>query len=406
MNDKSAIPDEEVLTYASENGIIDMSHVRLMVEEMQRKKALEQHENKIWQGKTNGLWYTYLVDSQGRRKLVKKKSYDDILNAIAGFDRTKGNAPTFGELYKQWNKDRVDRGRIKKSSADRYDDCHKSYFGALDDYKIDKIKPYTYENFMEKLVGKYNMSAKAFSTVKTIIRGVLKLAKRQGYISFSITEMFDDVDVSDRQFNRTVHEDREEVFDEEEMAKIVEYLKSDPNVRNDAILLMFYTGMRVGEVVALKPEDIQENSISVRRTESRHRNKKGKPVYEVDDFPKTAAGVRDVVVPAECIEFIQRLKKRSKDWTYVFEEHGDRIDTMKVRKRLDLICRKLDIYHKSCHKIRKTYASILLDNHVDEATAKSQLGHESILITERYYHRNRKTLNEREKILSAIPDFQ
>lgn len=76
-----------------------------------------------------------------------------------------------------------------------------------------------------------------------------------------------------------------------------------------------------------------------------------------------------------------------------------------MRMRLKRICKKRNIYHKSSHKIRKTYGTILLDNHIDNKLIMSQMGHTDIACTENHYHRNRKSLDKKSEIISNIPDF-
>ena len=77
-----------------------------------------------------------------------------------------------------------------------------------------------------------------------------------------------------------------------------------------------------------------------------------------------------------------------------------------MRARLWRICKKLGIYNKSPHKIRKTYGSILLDNHIDNKVIIDQMGHTDILCTEEHYHRNRKSIDVKSQLISSIPEFQ
>lgn len=91
---------------------------------------------------------------------------------------------------------------------------------------------------------------------------------------------------------------------------------------------------------------------------------------------------------------------------YVFEKNGERIHTQAIRMRLRRICDKLHIYRKSPHKIRKTYGSILLDNRIDSRLIIGQMDHTNILCTEQHYHRNRRTVERKQEILSNIPEFQ
>ena len=52
---------------------------------------------------------------------------------------------------------------------------------------------------------------------------------------------------------------------------MINYLEENLDSYNLAILLMFVTGMRVGEVVTLKRCDLEENIVKIRRTETRYR---------------------------------------------------------------------------------------------------------------------------------------
>ena len=90
----------------------------------------------------------------------------------------------------------------------------------------------------------------------------------------------------------------------------------------------------------------------------------------------------------------------------LFMKKGERIRTPAVRMRLKRICDKLEIYRKSPHKIRKTYGTILLDNHIDSQLIIGQMGHTNILCTENHYHRNRKSIERKSAIISAIPEFR
>ena len=79
----------------------------------------------------------------------------------------------------------------------------------------------------------------------------------------------------------------------------MEHVREHIDLKNTGIYLMFVTGMRIGELAALKREDVDPEECTVRiiRTESR---KLGNGCIEqvyVRDFPKTKAGIRRIVVP-------------------------------------------------------------------------------------------------------------
>lgn len=94
-----------------------------------------------------------------------------------------------------------------------------------------------------------------------------------------ISVFFDELDLSKNIFTiREKKTDTEEVYSEEEIPIIKEYLLKKDSLRYLGILLVFVTGLRVGELAALKPEDIRlkENSgtIHVCRTEVHYNEEK------------------------------------------------------------------------------------------------------------------------------------
>ena len=91
---------------------------------------------------------------------------------------------------------------------------------------------------------------------------------------------------------------------------------------------------------------------------------------------------------------------------YVFMKNGERLSAQSIRMRMKRICSKLQIYPKPPHKARKTYVTIARDNNVPEKVITDQVGHTSISCTDKYYYRNRKTIQTKVNILSNVAEFK
>ncbi len=179
-------------------------------------------------------------------------------------------------------------------------------------------------------------------------------------ICFNVEELFQDLDTSDADFRKVIKEDYQEVFSEEEMPVMIDYLKENLDAKNIGILLMFATGIRVGELVALKHEVFEGNTFKIRRTETRYMGEDGKYVYDVKEFPKSSAGVRTVVIPEDYAWLCSKIKMLNPFGEYVFmDDKGKRMTTAHIRRRQEKNCRKLGMYQKSPYKIRKTYGTIM-----------------------------------------------
>ena len=397
---------KEDIAFCLERGIIDIPDIQSIIEMEKHKKLIENHPYKPWQGK-NGNWYVYLPDEKKGRILKKRATKEGIEDVICDYQLTLIENPTLEEIFNEWNDRRRDLKKITKSSHSRMRQTFKRHFQEFGKKRIRNVSELEIIEFLEEQIPKYHLTSRSFESLKTIMRGILKRAKRQGYIYWSPESMFADLDVSDKQFFKSYKEDDEQVFDEEEMNRAIEYLKTNCDIKNAGILLLFISGMRIGELVALKHEDLdpEENTVKIRRTEIRYCNDNDITVYEVQNYPKTKSGLREIVIPSSYQWLIRNLYYSSNNNEYVFMENGERLMTYHLRRREYAICRKLRIRKKSPHKIRATYDSILLDSNVDNRTIKDQMGHAEIRTSEIHYHRNRKSINRKREIIDSIAEF-
>lgn len=394
------------LKYLIDSGIIDVPNIQSILEMKKRQELLDNHPYKIWMG-SNGKWYTYLPDEMKGRVLKKKSTRKDIEDVVIQYQESVMSNPTIDELFTEWNDHRRDIGRIAKSSHTRLRQVYDRHFKEFGKRRIANVKENEWIDFLEAQVFEHNLSSKAFASLKSVVRGLLKWAKRQGMITYSPELMLTELDLSDTVFSKKIKEDYEEVFDEDETQKMLSYLIGNRDIRNDGIILLFVSGVRVGELVGIKPQDINLNSntVKIRRTETRF--KEGNDtIFAIKEYPKTKAGIREIVIPTSYSWLLKELSNKSKGHEFVFEEDGKRLTTLLIRKRIYSICKKVGVYKKSPHKIRATYDTILLDNGVDKRTVKDQMGHSDISVSEKSYHRNRKSIKNKAVIIDAIADFR
>lgn len=396
---------KDLLQFALESGMIDLETVRDAMAKKKRKEYLAQHNNRIWHAK-NGRWCTY-IDTEFGRKAKSRKTKEALEDALVEYYKSQDVNPTFRTVFNAWNDRKLELGKISPATHYRNIGLYKRHFEDFGRRRVGCITEDDIWTFLEEQVPKHNLNSRAFNNLKTAIRGTMRYARRKHYTDISIETVLRDADMTEIRFTHHVKDDSEEVYSEEEADRIIHYLVDNPDEINTCILLLFVTGMRVGEVVTLKHEDLGDTYINVRRTESRYRDPKGKLHRTVKDFPKTLAGWRTIAVPKDFVWVIDKARKLNPFGEWVFpRKNGLWMSTWSVRTRLRIINDELGIVQKSPHKIRKTYGSILLDNNIDMKMVMVQMGHADILTTERSYHRNRRTLDHRQEIISQIPDFK
>lgn len=135
------------------------------------------------------------------------------------------------------------------------------------------------------------------------------------------------------------------------------------------VLLALETGMRRGELLGIKPEDLFHYGIHVRRSIS---------PTSTDTSLKTKKSKRDVSINKEVFEILTAVP--IKENGYYFDPDNFH-QSAKLTKLLD----KLDIPSTTFHGLRDTHASFLFSQDIDLAYVSKRLGHVNIQTTQNYY---------------------
>lgn len=118
---------------------------------------------------------------------------------------------------------------------------------------------------------------------------------------------------------------------------------------------------------------------------------------------KTEAGIRDVIIPDNCVWILDKIRRLCPFGQYVFMQDGERIRSYVFRTRLYSNCKKQGIVVKSPHKIRKTYGSKLYDSgEVPESFMMEQMGYTDISCLKKHYYYNRMNDEEKRQILNQV----
>jgi integrase len=191
----------------------------------------------------------------------------------------------------------------------------------------------------------------------------------------------------------------DEIFGEEEIVRITEFLKKHNDIMiNLGLLFDFQSGIRTGELAAVKFTDMYKNTIRIQRQEVKYKDPNtNKCVHVIKDYPKTDAGCRDVILPDSAMETIAKAKLLNPNGEFIFMTNGKRILTNSYNDALARVCKELGIKRKSMHKIRRTYGTTLIDGDCDDSTVADQMGHADITTTRGFYYYTNKSKETKEK---------
>ena len=398
------------------NGMIDEDAFIMklnIMEEKERREILEKHKYKISEieqrnGSVAYVTHLYSNTAKGHRTSLTRKTKSELEDAIIEHYKNQNVEITFSKAFYNCYDEKLKYDEITKATYDRYINTFKRFFSdeskfSLTRKKLSKVTEGDIEDCLKQIIKEYNLSRKSFDLLKIIVKGTFKYAKSHHYCNIAISSFFDDLTLP--KFKTVKKTDSDEVFKDEEVRKILEYSYIHNEIRVYGIALNFYTGLRVGELSALKKEDINlhDRIIRVQRTEVTERDNGGKCVVAVKNQTKTDAGYREVLIPDVAINLLKSIMELSGDGEYLFERHGERVRGNNFNQVLSKVLNELKLPHRSFHKIRKTYASTLYKHNVPEAIITKNIGHTDIDTTRKYYvYANDSKEQELDEINNAI----
>ena len=151
------------------------------------------------------------------------------------------------------------------------------------------------------------------------------------------------------------------------------------------LVFLFFTGLRVGELVGLKWSDVQDGYLSIHRQVIKSGN-----TEILVDHCKTSSSVRRLKLTKESIDLLKKVKMMyqikgiSSDFIFL-DLDGDRCKRHQLDKKLRKVQTHLGIDEiKSCHDIRRTYINVLYRNGVLVKEIQKLVGHSTLSQTLEY----------------------
>ena len=340
LKETSVESAESILKYIKDNDIIDLSYVQEQIEMAKRNEILKKHPYKISCGK-DGLWRTYIPDESkttGRRQ-IKKTTEAAIKTEVIAYWSEKLEKYTFNEYFNRWLDVKAAYGISENT---------------LYKYKCD------YKRFFEKT----DFGKSAFINRKV----------KENPCDYVDTHMFR------RHYDKTKVPDAHRVFSREESGKLLRQLQKDhvdrpQYIPSYAVELATMTGMRVGELVALKWSDIdiENHVLIVSKAEVSGRISKTVSISTTKNRE-----TRKLPLTDELIAFFRNLEQIEEKYGYkqefVFANEKGRIKARVISDCARNKCIQLNIDVKSIHAIRRTVNSNMRCNGVPDTVAASILG--------------------------------
>lgn len=177
------------------------------------------------------------------------------------------------------------------------------------------------------------------------------------------------------------------VLTKREQNKITKYVLDNLNSRNIGLLISLYSGIRIGELCALKWEDVdfKKNCLTINKTIQRVyiKDKKKNISKVIITTPKTKNANREIPINKDFLEILKKVKSNKND--YILTGNEKYIEPRTYRKHFNKVLDELRIKHFNFHSLRHTFATNCISLGVDYKTVSELLGHANVNITLNLY---------------------
>lgn len=330
----------------------------------------------------------YKNNGKPKRKVLYGKTIRELDNKVADFKslQNKGiiindNSMTMAQWAKKWLK------LYKQNKAYNTYTMYKNAVNthiipAIGDMRLSALK----KNHLQELLN--NIVADGKQRSAEIVRLTLKQI-----IQAAIEEQYIYVDISNKLSLPQRQAKEKRVLTDDEV-KIISNADL-PSKQRAFIDLLYYTGMRRGEALALRVSDLDfvNRKVCVNKTIVF----KGNTPF-VEDTTKTKAGIREIPMPDMLIKSLKRYLSDSGNISHVFTQstNTNMMTVSSFRKFWKGIIKTTELPNDvTPHILRHTYATKLYYAGVDLKTAQYLLGHSNIQITlEIYTHLDKLKTND------------
>ena len=333
----------------------------------------------------DGLWearYPKGVDEFGKKKMgsVYGHSYKeakekrlDILSQISLIPQTSSKRSiTLSALVQEWMY--INQSRIKPSTYQKYNNFFKNHIAnKIGKYQIIYLSPIAIKQYTDIKL-KEGLSPTTINNILVFIHTCMKYGNRQ--YGLPIFDMI--------YLKQTKKEMR--VLSLEEQRKLTSYLMINTDIYKLGVLVALYTGIRIGELCALKWDDIQHGVVTINKTMQRLQSPNGSVSQVVVGEPKSASSIRKIPLPPYIAEMVETFRQPN-DRNFMSRLYHPVIEPRVLQYQFKKQLKACNIENANFHSLRHSFATRCVECDIDVKTLSELLGHSDVSVTlNKYVH--------------------
>lgn len=274
----------------------------------------------------------------------------------------------------------LNKSGIKESTYVKYQSILEKHIKPnIGDYNLLSIDSLILEKFKEHLLEK--LSPETVKTILILTNSILKYARKcVAEPPASITIVYP-----------KTHKKEMRVLSKDEQTRFVQFLLNDMDYCKFGVLLSLLTGMRIGEICALKKGDINLQSKTIRisatmqRLKNLDNNSNSKTKVHIGS-PKTETSSRIIPLTDSMIELCKKLNYPDEN-DFILTGTCNYMEPRTLQYRLTKYLKKCDLEGIHFHTLRHTFATRCVEVGFEIKSLSEILGHADTSITlNRYVH--------------------
>ncbi len=348
-------------------------------------------------GRWEGRYIKGHIDGKTQYGYIYSKTYRDVKNKLMDIEKTLKIQSKENFQIKSISDKKILKSvsiewleslkpSLKESSIIKYRNILMTYIlphfeeKTIDSISRDDIIKFSNELLLSGGRKGTGLAPKTVISIMFVIKSIFKYASIIG--DYDITHISE---VTVKQSQKQMR-----ILSMMEQKNLSDYLLSNLSLINLGIIVFLYTGIRIGEICALKWADISfdEQYIFVHQTMQRIQiyEEKEQKTKILISTPKSNCSIRKIPIPNVIFEFIVSAKCKSN--TYFLTGYKDvYVEPRTMQNHFKTVIKNSGIEKANFHSLRHTFSTRCIELGFDVKSLSEILGHTSVNITmDRYVH--------------------